>query len=77
MPNSVVGFALETVPVEDSRCLEAAAGAGNTSAALLERDPAVVYAVANDAEHAVGVARPVRYRPTTRHSGYSAEAHRL
>ena len=55
MSGRTVDSALEDVPVEDNRCLEAGAGVGNTSAALLERDPTVVYAVTNDREHATDV----------------------
>ena len=55
MPGRTVDSALAEVSIEDSRCLEAGAGVGNTSAALLERDPAVVYAVTNDHKHAADV----------------------
>lgn len=51
MADSVFGSALTDVPIENSRCLEAGAGAGNTSAALLDRDPVVVYAVTNYPDH--------------------------
>ncbi|WP_049928754.1 class I SAM-dependent methyltransferase [Halopiger goleimassiliensis] len=36
-------------------CLEAGAGVGNATAGLLEADPAAVYAVTNDADHALEV----------------------
>lgn len=55
MSDSIFDSALSGVPVENNRCLEAGAGAGNTSETLLERDAAVVYALTNDAEHATDV----------------------
>lgn len=55
MSDRTVDSALAEVPVENSCCLEAGAGVGNTSAALLERDASVVYAVTNDSEHATAV----------------------
>jgi SAM-dependent methyltransferase len=54
--DSTVAPALESVPVAGAECLEAGAGAGNTSAALAERGAAQVYAVTNDPEHTDGVA---------------------
>jgi SAM-dependent methyltransferase len=53
---STVDPALESVPVADARCLEADAGAGNTSAALAERGAEQVFAVTIDPDHASGVA---------------------
>ncbi|AEH38467.1 class I SAM-dependent methyltransferase [Halopiger xanaduensis] len=47
-----VATALEDRPVEGAVCLEAGAGAGNTTAGLLTRGAARVYAVTNDREHA-------------------------
>ncbi|RKD95452.1 class I SAM-dependent methyltransferase [Halopiger aswanensis] len=47
-----VTTALEDRPVEDAVCLEAGAGAGNTTAGLLAGGAARVYAVTNDREHA-------------------------
>ena len=55
MSDSTVAPALDVLPVADSVCLEAGAGAGNTSAAILKRDPAVVYAVTDDPSHAATV----------------------
>lgn len=48
--------ALEDVPVDGAVCLEAGAGAGNTTAALREERAAQVIAVTNDGEHATDVA---------------------
>jgi len=50
-----VAPALAEVPVAGADCLEAGAGAGNTTAALAERGAASVLAVTDDADHATGV----------------------
>jgi len=47
-----VSVALGDRPVEGACCLEAGAGAGSTSAGLLESGASRVYAVTNDREHA-------------------------
>ncbi|WP_290814502.1 class I SAM-dependent methyltransferase [Halovivax sp.] len=52
---STVRAAIEDVPVEGARCLEAGAGAGNMSAALREAGAADVLAVTNDRSHATEV----------------------
>ena len=47
-----VRVALADRPVADRVCLEAGAGTGNATAGLLAKDPARVYAVTDDGDHA-------------------------
>ena len=53
--SSPVRSALQDVPVEGARCLEAGAGVGNTTAALLATGAADVVAVTNERSHATDV----------------------
>lgn len=50
-----VETALEDQPVEGAACLEAGAGAGNTTAGLLAAGASRVYAITNDRDHATGL----------------------
>lgn len=50
-----VTTALSDQPVSGAICLEAGAGVGNTTAGLLDAGASRVYAVTNDADHAVTV----------------------
>jgi len=50
-----IATALADVPVAGRHCLEAGAGAGNATAALLDEGAARVAAVTNDADHAATV----------------------
>lgn len=47
-----VRAALADHALAERRCLEAGAGVGNTTAGLLDADPAAVYAITDDCEHA-------------------------
>ncbi|MFC7132321.1 MULTISPECIES: class I SAM-dependent methyltransferase [Salinibaculum] len=58
-----VATALADVPVAGRPCLEAGAGAGNATAALLARDAGRVYAVTHDADHAATVRDRFRADP--------------
>ena len=53
--SSPVRSALQDVPVEGARCLEAGAGVGNTTAALRAAGAADVVAVTNERSHATDV----------------------
>lgn len=53
--SSTVRTAIEDVPVEGARCLEAGAGAGNTTAALRAAGAEAVVAVTNARDHATEV----------------------
>ena len=53
--SSPVRSALQDVPVEGTRCLEAGAGVGNTTAALRAAGAADVVAVTNERSHATDV----------------------
>jgi SAM-dependent methyltransferase len=55
-----VRTALDDRSVEGAGCLEAGAGAGNTTAGLLEAGASRVYAVTNDPEHARTTRKRVR-----------------
>ncbi|WP_159901264.1 class I SAM-dependent methyltransferase [Salinirussus salinus] len=55
MPADTVREAVADRPVEGAVCLEAGAGTGRMSAALLEAGAAAVYAVTDDPDHAAAV----------------------
>lgn len=55
MPADTVSEAVSDQPVEGAVCLEAGAGAGRMTAALLEAGAGAVYAVTDDSGHATGI----------------------
>ena len=61
VPHTVT-TALEDRPIEGTVCLEAGAGAGNTTAGLLASGAARVYAVTNERKHAKSTLERIRSR---------------